>query len=87
MEFEALCRVTREQRARIADLRDADLNEDDVAALRVEQALYDTRLVELARMLDVDLPLRRRPDGLLDADHRSIVEDHLAERGADLRPS
>ena len=87
MEFEQLCRVAREQRARVADLRDSDLDEDGIAALRVEQALYDSRLLELARMLDAPLPERSRPDGVLDADHRSIIEDHLAEQGADLRPS
>jgi hypothetical protein len=30
VEFEQLCRVAREQRVRIRDLRDADLVDDDV---------------------------------------------------------
>jgi hypothetical protein len=87
MEFERLCRVLREQRRRIGDLRDSELGDDDGATLMVEQALYDSRLVDLARMLDVPLPQRIRDDGGLDADHRSIIEDHLAEQGVDLRPS
>jgi hypothetical protein len=88
VDFEHLCRVTREQRVRIANLRAADHGDDDDAAmLTVEQSLYDSRLVDLARMLDVVLPLRASGGGGLDADHRSMLEDHLAERGADLRPS
>jgi hypothetical protein len=86
VEFEQLCRVAREQRVRIRDLRDADLDDDDVGALRVEQELYDSRLMELARMLGVPLPQRAQRDGQLDADDRSILEDHLAAQGADLRP-
>jgi hypothetical protein len=86
VEFEQLCRVAREQRVRITDLRDADLDDDDVGALRVEQELYDSRLLELARMLGVPLPQRAQRDGRLDADDRSIIEDHLAAQGADLRP-
>ena len=87
MELERLCRLAREQRARISDLRDADLDDDGAATLMVEQTLYDSRLIDLARMLEVPVPQRARPDGVLDADHRSILEDHLAERGVDLRPS
>jgi hypothetical protein len=88
MEFEQLCRIAREQRARIADLRDAAADDDDdLAGIRVEQALYDARLRDLARMLDIPLPERAPANGALDADHRSMIEDHLAEQGADLRPS
>ena len=86
MDFEQLCRVAREQRARISDLRDVDLDDDGVASLRVEQELYDGRLLDLARMLDIPLPQRERSSGSLDADDRAIIEDHLAEAGADLRP-
>lgn len=86
MEFERLCRVLREQRRRIVDLRDSELGDDDAATLMVEQSLYDARLIDLACMLDVPLPERVRDDGGLDADHRSVIEDHLAEQGVDLRP-
>jgi hypothetical protein len=87
VQFEQLCRVARDQRVRIANLRDSDLDDDDIATLRVEQELYDARLIDLARMLDVPVPQRARRDGQLDADDRFIIEDHLAARGVDLRPA
>jgi hypothetical protein len=86
VEFGELCRVTREQRARIAVLRDADRADDDGATLMVEQALYDARILDLARMLEIAIPQHVRRDGGLDADHRAIIEDHLAAEGLDLRP-
>lgn len=87
MQFEQLCRIVREQRGRIADLRDRELDEDGGASLMVEQALYDTRLLELARMLGVDVPEQLLPGGGLYTDHRSRLEDHLAQQGVDLRPT
>ena len=48
MTFEALLRLVREQRVRIADLRgSAERSDDDIATMRVEQSLYDGRLLEL----------------------------------------
>lgn len=86
MTFEHLLRLVRDQRERIADLHAAaGRSEDDIAAGMVEQALYDSRLVELARMLDVPLPGSMPHDGGLYADHRAMIEDRLAEAGADVR--
>lgn len=87
MQFEQLCRILRDQRGRIADLRDAEPGDDDDATLMIEQALYDTRLLELARMLDVAVPEQLLPGGGLYTEHRSRLEDHLAEQGVDLRPT
>lgn len=87
MQFEQLCRILRDQRGRIADLRDRELGEEDGASLMVEQALYDTRLLELARMLDVAVPEQLLPGGGLYTDHRARLEDHLAQQGVDLRPT
>ena len=87
MQFEQLCRLLREQRGRLADRRDEELDDDDAMTLLIEQALYDTRLVELARMLGVAVPEQLLPGGGLYTDHRSTLEDHLAEQGVDLRPT
>ena len=87
MQFEQLCRILRDQRGRLADLRDRDLDDDDLATLMVEQALYDTRLLDLARMLGVAVPEQLLPGGGLYSDHRSRLEDHVAEQGVDLRPT
>lgn len=86
MRFERLLRLTRDQRVRIDELEAAgDKSEDDLSVLIVEQALYDSRLVELARMLDVPLPHAMPADDGLFADHRGQIEDRLAEAGADVR--
>lgn len=61
------------------------MTDDDIADRMVDQALYDARLVQLAHMLDVPVPLGGPSDGGLFADHRHLLEDHLAEAGADVR--
>ena len=85
MQFEQLCRLLRQQRARIGDLCDADLDDDARAMLEIEQALYDSRLLEVAAMLDVAIPEQLLPGGGLYTEHRARLEDHLAAQGVDLR--
>jgi hypothetical protein len=86
MTFERLLGLVRDQRRRIADLQELPAKtDDDIAAVMVEQTLYDSRLIELARMLDVPPPRTRPDDGGLYADHRAMIEDRLAEAGADVR--
>jgi hypothetical protein len=84
--FEDLLRLVRDQRARIGGLRATDVkSDDDIGELMAEQALYDARLVDLARMLDVPVPRAMPREGGLYADHRVLIEDRLAEAGADVR--
>ena len=85
MRFENLLRLVREERRRIASLRASSPNDDDIAGVVAEQAQYDSHLLELAQMLDVPTP-RAMPDGGgLYTDHRAMLEDRLAEAGADVR--
>ncbi|HVM09861.1 MAG TPA: hypothetical protein VM345_15445 [Acidimicrobiales bacterium] len=86
MKFEDLLRQLRDQRTRIGELREvAAKSDDDIGTLMAEQALYDSRLVDLARMLDVPVPHAMPREGGLYADHRVLIEDRLAEAGADVR--
>ena len=86
MTFEQLLGLVRDQRRRIADLQASSAkSDDDVTAAMAEQALYDSRLIELARMLDVPTPSAMPSDGGLFEDHRAMLEDRLAEAGADVR--
>lgn len=85
MRFEELIEDLRRRRLRLLQTGPVAMTDDDIADLMVDQALYDARLVQLAHMLDVPVPLGEPADGGLFADHRHLLEDHLAEAGADVR--
>jgi hypothetical protein len=85
MRFEELIDDLRCRRARLLSNGTVPMTDDDVSDRMVDQALYDARLVQLAHMLDVPVPQGGPADGGLFADHRYLLEDHLAEAGADVR--
>lgn len=85
MRFEELVDDLRCRRARLLANGMVPMTDDDVSDRMVDQALYDARLVQLAHMLDVPVPQGGPVDGGLFADHRYLLEDHLAEAGADVR--
>lgn len=75
----------RVKRAAIRRMKSIPDREADTMALLTLQAIYDRRLVLLARMLNVPTPLDLPSDGGLYADHRLMLEDRVAQAGADLR--
>ena len=85
MTLQELVLDLRAKRAAIRRMKSIPDREADTMALLALQTLYDRRLVLLARMLDVPTPLDLPSEGGLYADHRLMLEDRVAEAGADLR--
>lgn len=85
MTLEELVADLRTKRVAIRHMKAIPDREADTAALLALQTLYDRRLLKLARMLGVPTPRDLPREGGLYSDHRLMLEDRLAEAGAEVR--